>query len=213
MPNDGVHSWYLQSLERGQKFQWKIQWILHKSSASWQRLVKSFPPRDKLYWRQKRALSLNLYNAVTITSLTLSQWSFKVLILLFNYLSSNPPAYFLQFCTKGLMTVLQFKPLFTQLEFTKKRRRFSTNTQLNLHFLKLKKNPFSILRPLKHQKTHKGPQTKDLLRKLPLFSFKTPARYSLSFYLLIASYGEYVSHSDCKILDSMLVTVVSFNHK
>lgn len=155
MPNDGVHSWYLQSLERGQKFQWKIQWILHKSSASWQRLVKSFPPRDKLYWRQKRALSLNLYNAVTITSFTLSQWSFKVLILLFNYLSTNPLAYFLQFCTKGLMTVLQFKPLFTQLEFTKKRRRFSTNTQLNLHFLKLKKNPFSILRPLKHQKTHK----------------------------------------------------------
>lgn len=139
MPNDGVHSWYLQSLERGQKFQWKIQWILHKSSASWQRLVKSFPPRDKLYWRQKRALSLNLYNAVTITSFTLSQWSFKVLILLFNYLSTNPQAYFLQFCTKGLMTVLQFKPLFTQLEFTKKRRLFSTNTQLNLHFLKLKK--------------------------------------------------------------------------
>lgn len=139
VPNDGVHSWYLQSLERGQKFQWKIQWILHKSSASWQRLAKSFPPRDKLYWRQKRALSLNLYNAVIITSFTLPQWSVKVLVLLFNfpnYLSTNPLAYFLQFCTKGLMTVLQFKPLFTQLEFMKKRRLFSTNTQLNLQFLK-----------------------------------------------------------------------------
>ena len=158
MPNDGVHSWYLQSLERGQKFQWKIQWILHKSSASWQRLVKSFPPRDKLYWRQKRALSLNLYNAVTITSFTLSQWSFKVLILLFNYLSTNPLAYFLQFCTKGLMTVLQFKPLFTQLEFTKKRRLFSTNTQLNLHFLKLKKIHsvfWGHLSTRKHTKVHK----------------------------------------------------------
>lgn len=142
MQNDGVHSWYLQSLERGQKFQWKIQWILHKSSASWQRLVKSFPPRGKLYWRQRRKLSLNLYNAVITSSFTLSQWSFKVQVLLFNfsnYLSTNPTAYFLQFCTKGLMTILQFKPLFTQLEFTKKRRLFSTNTQLNLHFLKLKK--------------------------------------------------------------------------
>ena len=142
MPNDGVHSWYLQSLERGQKFQWKIQWTLHKSSASWQRLVKSFPPRDKLYWRQKRALSFNLYNAVTITSFTLSHWRFKELVLLFtfpNYLSTDPLAYFLQFCTKGLTKVIQFRPLFTQLEFTKKRRLFSTNTQLNLPFLKFKK--------------------------------------------------------------------------